>query len=294
MMTDRRAYILLFVVTLVWAGNYPLSKLALERLGPITMTAARAFVATPLLWWMARMMAPRRRPFSGRDYAAFIVLGLTGLVGNTTIWYWGLAGTTALNAGILGASSPIFVAVAAALFLGDRLHPWNYVGIVLSVAAVVVTVAKGSLGVLLTLSVNHGDFIILLSQVGWVTYSLYSRRTTSTLPPAWILTGAHVVSAIVLVPLAVIVEWPWPSPVDAPFAWGVMMYGVFPVTLGHLWYYAIVRSIGPGRAAAFLNLMPFVVLGLSWLIIGEPVRAYHLAGAALVIGGVYLATRRAP
>ncbi len=37
--------------------------------------------------------------------------------------------------------------------------------------------------------------------------------------------------------------------------------------------------MGAGRAAAFLNVQPFVVLLLSWLILHEPVHAYHVAGA---------------
>jgi drug/metabolite transporter (DMT)-like permease len=41
----------------------------------------------------------------------------------------------------------------------------------------------------------------------------------------------------------------------------------------------------------FLNLMPFAVLALSWLLVGETIRAYHVIGAALVVAGVYLATR---
>ena len=53
----------------------------------------------------------------------------------------------------------------------------------------------------------------------------------------------------------------------------------------------VVRAIGPGRATGFLNLMPFVVIGLAWLIVGEAVHAYHLVGAVLVIAGVFLATR---
>jgi drug/metabolite transporter (DMT)-like permease len=38
--------------------------------------------------------------------------------------------------------------------------------------------------------------------------------------------------------------------------------------------------------------MPFAVLGLTWLLVGEPVRAYHLVGAVLVIAGVFLTLRR--
>jgi drug/metabolite transporter (DMT)-like permease len=65
------------------------------------------------------------------------------------------------------------------------------------------------------------------------------------------------------------------------------------VTLAHVWYYAVVRAIGPGRANGFLNLMPFVVIALAWLVVGEAVHAYHVVGAMLVIGGVFLVTRPA-
>lgn len=290
-MTERRAYLLLIAVILLWAGNFPLSKLALYELGPITITGMRALIAAPLLLAVARVQAPLDRPLARRDYVAFAVLGLTGLVLNTTVWYWGLKYTTALNAGILGAASPIFVAVAAALMLGDRLTRYSWVGIALSVAAVLLTVAKGSVAVLLTLGFNRGDLIILLSQVSWITYTLYARAAASTLPPVWIMAGSNVVSGIVLVPLALAVETPWRTWATAPVGWGVILYGAIPVTLGHLWFYAVVRRIGASRAVTFMNLMPFVVIALTWALVGESVHLYHLVGALLVIAGVYLTTR---
>jgi drug/metabolite transporter (DMT)-like permease len=290
-MTERRAYLLLLLVILFWAGNFPLGKLALAELGPLTLTGARALVAAPLLLAMARLTAPLERPLVRRDYIAFTVLGVMGLVANTTVWYWGLSHTTALNAGILSAASPIFVAVGAALLLGDPLGPRNWLGIAVSVLSVLVTVSKGSVEVLASFAFNRGDVLILLSQVAWVTYSLYSRAAASTLPPVWIMAGAHAVAAVFLVPLAAAVEHPWRMWTTAPVGWAVVLYGAIPVTLGHIWFFAAIRRIGPGRAAIFLNLMPFVVIALSWLIVGEPVYAYHLVGAVLVIAGVYLATR---
>ena len=110
-----------FLGIVFWAGNFPLGKLALDELGPTALTAGRALVAAPLLVLVARFTAPLAHPLARRDYVAFVVLGLTGLVGNTTLWSWGLKHTTALNAGILGAAWPIFVALTAALLLGDRL-----------------------------------------------------------------------------------------------------------------------------------------------------------------------------
>jgi len=288
--SERRAYLLLVAVIVFWAGNFPLGKLALEELGPVTLTAGRAVVAAPILLVIATVTAPLTHPLASRDYRAFVVLGLTGLVGNTTLWYLGLRQTSALNAGILGATSPIFVALGASWLLGDRLSARNWLGLALTVAAVLTTVAKGSLHVLLTFSVNRGDLIILVSQFLWVTYSLSRRAAASELPPVWVMAGAHVVSALALVPLAAVVE-PWRSPLAAPLGWAVVLYCAGLVTPAHVWYYAVVRAIGPGRAAGFMNLMPFVVIALTWLLVGEAVHAYHLVGAVLAIAGVFLVTR---
>ncbi len=77
-----------------------------------------------------------------------MILGCSGLVVNTTLWFWGLSYTTAVNAGILSAASPVFVAVASGPITGDRLTPVNWLGIALSVAAVVLVVSRGSWEVL--------------------------------------------------------------------------------------------------------------------------------------------------
>jgi drug/metabolite transporter (DMT)-like permease len=58
-----------------------------------------------------------------------------------------------------------------------------------------------------------------------------------------------------------------------------------------LWFYRVIRTLGPGRTVTILHLLPFVVLAVSWALVGEAPHAYHLGGAALVVGGVYLATR---
>jgi drug/metabolite transporter (DMT)-like permease len=290
--SDRRSYLLLIAVLVVWAGNFPLGKLALTEVGPLFLVGGRTLVATPLLLGLARLAAPLDRPLVRRDYVAFCVLGFTGLVLNTTTWYWGLKWTTALNAGILGAASPIFVALGAALLLGERLRRRTWVGIALTVTSVVLTVAKGSFAVLLDLAVNRGDVIILLSQTAWVAYSLYSRAAASTLPPVWVMAGANAVGALVLVPLSWLVDGGWPTPAAAPLGWGVILYGAVPITIAHLWYYQVIRRLGPARTAAFMNLMPFVVLAMSWALVGEQVHAYHVAGAVLVIAGVALTTSR--
>jgi len=291
-MSHRNAYILLSLVALLWAGNFPASKIGLAELGPITLTTVRAVLITPVLILLARILHGPFPTFRRRDYATFAVLSLTGLVGNTTVWFWGMKYTNPINAGILGAAAPAAVAVIGALWLGDRLSGPNMAGIGLTVAAVLLTISHGSIETLRTFSFNRGDLLILTSEIGWVTYALYSRATTTQLAPVTIMAGAHVVSAALLVPLALAVEGWTPLARAGWPGWGVILYGAFPVTLGTLWFYQGIRTVGAGRAAVFTILIPFLVIGLSWGILGEPIRWYHALVATVVIAGVVLTNRR--
>ena len=291
-MTHAQGYALLALVVLIWAGNFPLAKAGLGELGPLTLTATRAALTAPVICGFVRLAHGRWPRLRRRDYVTFAVLSLAGLVGNTTTWYWGLRYTTPANAGIVGAISPVLVALVAARWLGDPLSRINVLGIGLTAVAVVLTITRGSLEVLRTLAINPGDFIILFSQILWSTYTLYVRATTSTLPPVVVQAGAYAVSASVLVPLSLL-ERPWESlPRAGLLGWGAVLYAAALGTASHVWYYRCVRVVGAGRAAVFTNLTPFAVIALSWLTLGESIGWYHLAGATIVIAGVALTTRR--
>ncbi|HSE02702.1 MAG TPA: DMT family transporter [Methylomirabilota bacterium] len=292
-MTHRDAYALLLVVALIWAGNFPLAKLGLAELGPLTLAALRALVAGPLLVLVSRALEGPLPRLARRDLTAVVVLAVTGFVGNSTLWYTGMWFTTPANAGILGAAAPVVVALAASAWLRERLSRTNLLGITLTMAAVMLTIAQGSFQVLLTVSANRGDVIILVSQMLWVAYTLYSRANRSTFSPLQMLAGAHVVAAGLLLPLALL-EAPWRSFGSASWvAVVVVLYSALLGTPAHIAFYQAVRTVGPGRAAVFTNLIPFLVLGLSWLMVGEPIRWYHWVGACGVIAGVALTTRRA-
>jgi drug/metabolite transporter (DMT)-like permease len=113
----------------------------------------------------------------------------------------------------------VVVALAAAAWLRERVSPVNLAGIGLTLAAVLLTIAQGSPRTLLTLSVNRGDVIILVSQSLWVVYTLYSRANLSTFSPLQMLAGAHVVAAGLLLPMA-LVERPWQAFAHASWVGG--------------------------------------------------------------------------
>ncbi len=289
---EHEAYGLLLLASLIWTGNFLAGKLALQVVGPITLTALRALLASPLLLWYVRLSYQTWPVASAADLRPFVILGLTGLVGSTTLWYYGLRSTLAVNAAILGAMGPIFVAILSAGWLRERLSAVNLAGILLSLAGVILTVTRGSLQVLLDFDLHRGDFFILAGQGAWAVSSVYGRQVTRQFSPTVITTGLYLVSTIVLIPLA-LVERPWTTLPNLTV--GVVLavlYAAIVVTISHVWYYWGMRVVPAPVAALTVNLIPFEVLTVSWLFLDEPVTWVHVAGALIVISGVGLATRK--
>jgi drug/metabolite transporter (DMT)-like permease len=290
---QREAYGLLFLISLIWAGNFIAGKIALQVIGPITLTALRAVIATVVLLWYVRFTYQLWPSVSPADVRVFLILALTGLVTNTTIWYYGLQRTLAINAAILGAMGPVFVALLSAAWLRERLSPLNLLGIAISSAGVVLTVTRGSLRALLDLDLHPGDFFILTGQLIWAVYSVYARQVSRQFPPAVITAGTYIVSAAFLVPLA-LVERPWTALPHV--GWGTVLavlYAAILVTVSHVWFYWGIRVVSAPVASLTMNLVPFEVLGLSSLLLDEPITWIQVTGALVVIAGVLLATRKA-
>jgi drug/metabolite transporter (DMT)-like permease len=289
---EREAYGLLFLISLIWAGNFIAGKVALEVVGPITLTALRAVLATGVLLWYVRFTHQTWPSVSGADFRIFLTLALTGLVTNTTLWYYGLRHTLAINAAILGAMGPVFVALLSASWLRERLTPLNLAGMLVSSAGVVLTVTRGSLQVLLDLDLHRGDFVILGSQILWAVYSVYARQVSRQFSPTVITAGTYIVSAAFLVPLS-LVERPWAALPHVTFGTVLaILYAAILVTISHIWFYWGIRVVPAPVAALTVNLIPFQVLAISWVLLGEAVTWAHVLGALIVIAGVALATRR--
>ena len=290
---EREAYGLLFLTSLIWAGNFIAGKVALDVVGPITLTALRTVLATGVLLWYVRFSYQTWPSVGAGDLRIFLTLALTGLVTNTTLWYYGLHRTLAINAAILGAMGPVFVALLSATWLRERLSRLNVLGILISSAGVVLTVTRGSVRALLDLDLHPGDFFILAGQSIWAVYSVYARQVSRRFPPTVITAGTYIVSAAFLVPLSLI-ERPWTAvPHLTLGAVVAILYAATLVTVSHIWFYWGIRVVSAAVASLTVNLIPFEVLAVSWLLLGEPVTWAHVVGALVVIAGVVLATRRA-
>ena len=209
--------------------------------------------------------------------------------------YVGADTTTATNIGLIYAAAPIFIVVLARAVYGEALGVVQAFGVALSLVGVIAIVCRGDIGVLFSIGFAVGDVWILGATAGWAVYATLLRHRPSTLAPTARFAAIIAGGIVVLLPFAVAEGVGGALPVlDCTTAAAVMTVAMLP-SLGAYQAYAHAQTVlGAGPASLVMYLVPIYNGVLAFLLLGEALEAYHLIGAALVLPGIYLATRRAP
>ena len=193
---------------------------------------------------------------------------------------------------ILTCSTPVLVALGGHFVLGERLGGLQWAGVACSAAGVLLTVTRGDLR-LLEAPPSAGDGLVLLCQVAWAVYTLYGKRVLTRLSPRAATTAAYLIGTAFLLPIAVLAAPAFPpARLGSGFAWAVVILQGTLGTLSHVWYYRGVQTVGPSVTAVFMNIQPVVGLVLATLLLGEAVTLPGVVGAVLILGGVFMTTRR--
>lgn len=292
---QTRAYLALTLVAALW-GSYPaFAKIALLHFPPFLLVSLRSTLAAAfLVALLLRGGWDQWRELGWSSLGTFAFLGFTGLFVSTGGTYLGIAFTTASNAVILQAATPVMVALGARVYLGERLRAIQWAGVACSTLGVLLVITRGSWNVIFHLALHPGDFMLLVAQLGWSTYTIYGKRVLAEYEPMLATTAAYVLGALMLWPMAFVMAPFFPAPrFSSPSAWAVVGYQAFLGAIAHVWWYEGVRAVGPSRSAIFLNLQPVVGILLAWMMLGERVPFATLVGGALVLAGVALTTRPA-
>ena len=225
------------------------------------------------------------------DLRTFAFLGFAGLFVSTGGTYLGIALSTAANAAILQAVTPVMVALGARFYLKDRLRRRQWAGVVASVAGVLLVITRGSWRAIAHLELLPGDFILVISQVGWSAYTIYGKQVLAVHSPAVATTASYILGSAMLLPMMLVAAPFFPRPdFTSQTAWLVVLYQAFLGAVAHVWWYEGVKAVGPSRAAIFMNLQPVVGVLLAWVMLHEAIEWPEIGGGALVLLGVALTT----
>ncbi len=290
---QRLARLLLWTVPLFWSSNYLIARAASGVIAPHLLALGRWSLAfalmLPLAW---RGLRRDGAPWLAAEWRQLLVLGALGMWVCGAFVYIGGQSTSSANIALIYAATPVAIAAAGALWLGERMAPPQIAGVALALAGVLFVIAKGDLRNLLAVRFTVGDAWVLAAALAWTAYSLLLQRWPSRLGSAERLVAITGGGILVLLPFSAL-EWWWVAqpPLSIKALGLVLAAAVLPGIVAYQAYSFMLRELGASKTALVLYLGPVYAAFTAWGLLGEPPQAYHAIGAALILPSIWLATR---
>jgi drug/metabolite transporter (DMT)-like permease len=220
-------------------------------------------------------------------FVAIILIGAVALSFTQGCMFVALGYTSAITGSIVFSIWPITASVLAALVLGERFSLLQAGGVILCFGGILVIVARGDLDRIVHLDFNAGDLWILAAVIGMSAYTVLLKKVKIDLPPLALLILLLAAAAISSAPFFVWEIFHDPrSAVDWHDILALAYVGIVGGGIFFLLYNTGVGTLGAAKASVTFYLQPLFATIFAYVVLGERLHLYHLAGIALIASGI--------
>jgi len=283
--------VMLLAMATIWGINFSVMKFGAAAISPLAFNALRATVASVALAAIA--FAPGAKRPSAADAKRLMLLGLLGHAIYQLFFLNGLTRSRAGTAALIIAGTPALIAILLRITHQERITRNAAFGIIASLAGIAFVVLGAAAPSSTTASDTPlGLFLLLCGSLCWAFFTLGLRPLTHRVDgvqvAAWTLFGAVGPMVVIGTPALLVLDFA----AVPPLAWAAVAYsGLMAFVLAYVFWYRGVQVLGPVRTAMYANLQPIIALLFAWIVLHETPTAFQFAGAACVIGGLYLSRR---
>ncbi len=276
----------MLLLALVWGLSIPITKLGLETIPPITLTAMRFLVAVPLFL----ILAAGRLRVPWRAVPGVVALGVMGITLGNVAQSFGVQGTSASAGAIISATFPVFVVIFAALRLGQPVTGRQWVGLAVAFAGIaLVAVGSGSGVDDLAKTTAAGVAWMLVSAVVIAFYYIWSAELTGRYGAAPVAAWNALAGLVAILPLAGWELAHQPVHITMQGLWAVAYLGVMVTVAGLLFWLYLLRTVPARIAAGVQYLQPVFGVAAASAMFGDRPGPAFAVGVVLILGGLALA-----
>lgn len=287
-MKNKTAYLYPFFAIVLWAGNVIVSRLSAHTIGPEAITFYRLLLAVALMSAFVARPAWRNRAVIWSHLGQFAILGFLAMCLFQSLSYLAAESTTATNMAVFTALTPLLTMALSALMLGETPTIGMIGGGVLSLVGLIYLVSSGDPVSLARNGVHLGDPLMFIAALVYALYGVLLKRWNIPVV-GWQSTYMQALFALMIMFPAFLAT---PAHLRALNAETLPLIayagGLASVVLPFLWVRGV-DILGPNRCALFMNLLPVLTAAGAIVLLGEPVRPYHVIGGAMALAGVAVA-----
>ncbi|MFG6455939.1 DMT family transporter [Roseateles sp. BYS96W] len=276
----------LVLLAALWGASFLFMRLGAHEFGPVALAAVRVGLASVML---LPLLAVRGQLGELRaHWRGLLLIGALNSAVPFALFSFAALSITAGLSSIVNATTPLWTAVVAFVWLRQGLTRWRVLGLVIGFAGVAFLAwDKASFKA----GADHSGFwAVLACALATLCYGIAAnatKRLVSGVPPLVVATGSQAAAALML---ALPAAWLWPATLPGAVAWGaVAALAALCTALAYLLYFRLMSRVGPTNAVSVTFLIPLFAMLWGALFLGEAVTAQMVAGGAIVLVGIALA-----
>lgn len=282
---DSRSLFALTMMLLLWASAFAGIRKGLRAYSPEHLALLRFIVASAALGGYA--IVNRMRMPEWRDIPAIALLGFLGITVYHLALNYGEVTVTAGAASLLIALAPVFMAILAILFLGERLRVWGWLGIAVSfLGGTLIVLGEGE-----AVRLEPGALLVLLAAFTVSLYNVFQKPYLGKYSPLQFTACSIWAGTLFMLPFFPgLFQAVRAAPLEITLA--VVYLGIFPAALAYvLWAYLLSRAPA-SLAGSFIYLVPALSIFIAWAWLQEVPSLLSLGGGLLSLVGVILVNTR--
>lgn len=261
------------------------------EMGALTLSVLRFALALLIIAALAWRLHPNLLGLRTISWGTLALLGFTSVTLFFGFQNLGLARTSATEAGMISASVPALTAILSVLVFKERVGRLRLIGIVASVLGVVAVVVAG--GGSESGGSVEGDLLVLAGAASWAVYTLLNKDIGGKMPEVLLLAYTMAFGIVFLLPgMAVEIALVGFGPITPAGMLSVLFLGIMASGASFFLWNTALRHLDASEASTYINLVPVVNVVAANLMLGETLIPAQLLGGALVVFGVYLASRQ--
>jgi len=280
-------YLLLTLLSLIWASAFFNIKIATYSFGPVTIAFLRVFFGALPVLLLCYFKKIKIEAFS-KDWKWFAIIGLVNLVIPFILISYGVKFVQSNLAAILMSTTPLSSTVLAHFFLkGERFNLLKTIGLLIGFSGIVFLFSDNFL-------INENNFVsallILLGSTcyvigGVITLKISNKKNEN-------VTGSILIwASIMLFPLTLIFEKPWLLNPSIDSIVSVIYLGIFPTGIAWLLRFKILKTNGLIFHSQVSYIIPIFGIILGYIFLNEIITSKIIVALIAVLIGIYLAKK---
>lgn len=278
---------LLLLLAALWGAAYSFIRIGVETIPPITLIAARTFLAGSLLVVILRLRK-LSLPMDGRTWRRFCIQACLNSAVPFTLIAWAEQHVNAGLAVILNALTPIFAFLITAIFTRhESVTLPKLLGVLLGIAGTCLIVGMS------VLQNNSSQFLpqlaVMLASVCYAMGAIFGRNFKG-LDPMMPAAGSLICGSMMLIPLSLMIDHPWTLNPSRQSMLALVALAIFSTALAFAIYFRLVDTLGSIATTAQAYLRVPIGVGIGVFFLHEQTSTTLLIGLVLVVAGVIAMT----